>query len=88
MTSVPLPQCSTSRRDETGQTGDHTSAGCAVVLIKHLQCNPSWVSRIPTLTTPENLVISQNIYYQKKQKNKKKHLLSGFFFFSNIFIEV
>lgn len=66
LTSVSLPQCNTSRRDETGQTGDHTSAGCAVVLIKHLQCNPSWVSRIPTLTTPE------------KARYKSKHLLSGF----------
>ena len=64
MTSMSSPQRSISRRDKGGQTGDQASAGCAVILIKHLQCNPSWVSSTPTFATPENLIISQNIYYQ------------------------
>ena len=64
MTSMSSPECGSSRRDKGGQTGGHASDGCAVILIKHLQCNPSWVSSTPTFATPENLIISQNIYYQ------------------------
>lgn len=55
-------QCGSSRRDVGRQTGDNSSASCATILIKHLQCNISWVSSMPTFTTPENLIISENIY--------------------------
>lgn len=55
-------QCAGSRRDAGRQTGDNSSASCATILIKHLQCNISWVSSTPTFTTPENLIISENIY--------------------------
>lgn len=64
MTSISPHQCGSSRRDKGGQTGDNPSAGWDTVLIKHLQCNISWVSSTPTFTTPENLIMSQNIYYQ------------------------
>lgn len=51
-----------------GMRGDRQettpSAGWDTVLIKHLQCNIAWVSSTPSLATPENLIISQNIYYQ------------------------
>lgn len=63
-TSISPPQCGTGRRDVRGQTGDDSSAGCATILITHPQCNISWVSGTPTFATPENLIISQNIYYQ------------------------
>lgn len=38
---------------------------CVVrLLIKRPRCNLSWFSSTPTFTTPESLIISQNIYYQ------------------------
>lgn len=64
MTSISPHQYGSSGRDEWGQTGDKPSAGWDTILIKHLQCNISWVSSTPTFATPENLIISQNIYYQ------------------------
>lgn len=80
-TSIPPSQCGTSRRDVRGQIGDNSSAGCATILIMHQQCNISWVSNTPTFAIPENLIKSQNIYYQVFNVTSLcQHLLWGMCF--------